>query len=248
MKKPSQYHKSHGKQKFIENIDNNFPVNSANRKFRKEFHYIPLNRHQKEYYESMLDNVLTIGIGSAGTSKTYTACAFASEEMFYDNYDKIILCRANVSTGKSLGAFPGDVTEKLKVWLMNLISYLKEMNSSGAIDCWMKGDHPKLILEPIETIRGRSFNDAIIIVDEAQQLSLDEIKCITTRIGTNSKMILCGDIAQTDIKGPSGILKFINMVKKHNIDNIGITEFTNDDIVRSDIVRDLILMYEKEHD
>ena len=167
------------------------------------------------------------------------------QQISLGNFDKLILCRANVPTGRTLGAFPGSVQEKLYPWLSHVIAYCKEFVGAGVVDTWMRGDHPKIIMEPIETIRGRSYDNAIILVEEAQQLTFEEIKAITTRIGRNSKMVLTGDPAQRDTK-TIALEQFLGIVQKYAISGIGSVKFTPDDIVRSDIVRDIIIAFEQE--
>ena len=115
----------------------------------------------------------------------------------------------------------------------------------GVVQSWMRGDHPKIIMEPIETIRGRSYNNTIILIEEAQQLTFEELKAITTRIGYNTKMILTGDPAQRDTK-TTALEDFISIMHKHNISGFGAIKFTSDDIVRSNIVKELIIAFEKE--
>lgn len=205
----------------------------------------PLNINQSKAIKSLQSNTITILYGSAGTSKTYTSTKFAMQQISLGNFDKLILCRANVPTGRTLGAFPGSVQEKLYPWLSHVIAYCKEFVGAGVVDTWMRGDHPKIIMEPIETIRGRSYDNAIILVEEAQQLTFEEIKAITTRIGRNSKMVLTGDPAQRDTK-TTALEQFLGIVQKYAISGIGSVKFTPDDIVRSDIVRDIIIAFEQE--
>lgn len=204
-----------------------------------------MNERQAEYIDCMKNNVITIAYGSAGTGKSCLAATYAMQQITQQNYDKLILCRANVPTGRTLGAFPGTVEEKLLPWLSHIIGYCKDTVGNGVVQSWMRGDHPKIIMEPIETIRGRSYNNAIILIEEAQQLTFEELKAITTRIGYNTKMILTGDPAQRDTK-TTALEDFISIMHKHNISGFGAIKFTSDDIVRSNIVKELIIAFEKE--
>lgn len=204
-----------------------------------------MNERQAEYIDCMKNNVITIAYGSAGTDKSCLAATYAMQQITQQNYDKLILCRANVPTGRTLGAFPGTVEEKLLPWLSHIIGYCKDTVGNGVVQSWMRGDHPKIIMEPIETIRGRSYNNAIILIEEAQQLTFEELKAITTRIGYNTKMILTGDPAQRDTK-TTALEDFISIMHKHNISGFGAIKFTSDDIVRSNIVKELIIAFEKE--
>lgn len=204
-----------------------------------------MNERQAEYIDCMKNNVITIAYGSAGTGKSCLAATYAMQQITQQNYDKLILCRANVPTGRTLGAFPGTVEEKLLPWLSHIIGYCKDTVGNGVVQSWMRSDHPKIIMEPIETIRGRSYNNAIILIEEAQQLTFEELKAITTRIGYNTKMILTGDPAQRDTK-TTALEDFISIMHKHNISGFGAIKFTSDDIVRSNIVKELIIAFEKE--
>lgn len=204
-----------------------------------------LNDHQTEYVSLMRNNVITIAHGSAGTGKSLLATTYAMQQLSKGNYDRFIMCRANVPTGRSLGAFPGTIEEKLEPWFCHIIGYCKDLVGTGTVNTWMRGEHPKIIMEPIETIRGRSYDNAIILIEEAQQLTFEELKAISTRIGNNSKMILTGDPAQRDTK-TTALEDFIDIMNRHNIEGFGSIEFIPEDIVRSDIVKHIIIAFEKE--
>ena len=176
---------------------------------------------------------------------TFLAIGYAIQQLALGNFERLVLCRAAVPTGKTMGFFPGDIYEKMLPWIQQMLTYAKQFAGSNVVNTWMHGERPKIILEPMETMRGRNFENTIVIVDEAQQLDFSEIKCLSTRIGQNTKMIFCGDLAQRDIK-VSGLEQFIDIVDRYEIDDIGITEFGVDDIVRSGIVRDLTIAYINE--
>lgn len=212
---------------------------------RYNIQLLPLNNKQADYISAMHENIITVAYGSAGTGKSCLAALFAMQQITRRNYDTLIICRANVPTGRTLGFMPGTVEEKLLPWLTHIISYCKDTVGSGVVETWMRGDHPKIIMEPIETIRGRSYSNAIILIEEAQQLTFEELKAISTRIGYNSKMILTGDPAQRDIK-TNALEQFIDIMYRHSIDGFGAIKFVPDDIVRSDIVKDIIIAFEKE--
>lgn len=176
---------------------------------------------------------------------TYLTNAFACSQLVKENYQRYVITRNAIGIGKSIGFFPGDVKEKLSVWLSNVLGMCKNFVGSGTVDIWMKGDDPKIILQPTEILRGQSYENSIVLVEEAQQLSIEEIKCITTRIGENSLLVLAGDPAQKDIQ-TNGLEMFCNLVEKYGIDDIGIVRFTEDDIIRSDIVKKLVVMFSEE--
>jgi phosphate starvation-inducible PhoH-like protein len=158
-------------------------------------------------------------------------------------YKRIVLTRANVPTGKSLGHFPGSIQEKMTPWLLPMLEVLKTSFGKEKYQYMVnKGD---IEIQPIETIRGRSYADSLVLVDEAQNLNVDELKAITTRLGENSKLVLMGDPAQSDVKEGKDLLRFCSVVKRAGI-RLPVVEFNVDDIVRSDIVADLVRVFIKE--
>ena len=212
---------------------------------RYHLNFRPKTKNQQIAWHYFQEKPIVILSGSAGTGKSMLSTAFACDQISKGNYDKLIITRNAIGCGKSIGFFPGTVQEKLTTWLSHIISYCKEFLGSGTTDIWLKGEHPKIILEPLEVVRGRSYEHSVILVEEAQQLSVDEIKCLTTRIGEGSLMILTGDMKQRDIK-EDGLEKFCKLVEKYEINGVGIVRFTPDDILRHDIVREIILAFEKE--
>ena len=202
-------------------------------------HIQPKNEKQQSLLNAIKKYPITFTIGCAGTGKTYCSTSMIASLYLSGRYDKIILSRTNVPTGRSLGHFPGSVQEKMAPWLLPITSVLESYFGPG----FYKYLTSKNIIEiqPLETIRGRSYENSLVIIDECQNLTFDEIKAITTRLGENSKMVLCGDPAQADTNNGRDILKFVSLCKKHNID-IPIIEFGVDDIVRSDIVAKIVRM------
>lgn len=205
----------------------------------------PTTVNQSKALDSFRNNIITVLYGSAGVGKSYLSTLFAMEQITLGNYDRLIICRANVPTGRTLGAFPGTIEEKLYPWLSHIIGYCKDCVGVGVVDTWMRGDHPKIIMEPIETIRGRSYDNSIMLIEEAQQLTFEEIKAISTRIGRNSKMIMTGDPSQRDTR-TTALEEFITIMRKYDVQGFDAIRFTPDDIVRSDIVKSIILAFENE--
>lgn len=205
----------------------------------------PTTINQSRALDSFRNNIITVLYGSAGVGKSYLSTLFAMDQITLGNYDRLIICRANVPTGRTLGAFPGTIEEKLYPWLSHIIGYCKDCVGVGVVDTWMRGDHPKIIMEPIETIRGRSYDNSIMLIEEAQQLTFEEIKAISTRIGRNSKMIMTGDPSQRDTK-TTALEEFITIMRKYDVQGFDAIRFTPDDIVRSDIVKSIILAFENE--
>ena len=207
-------------------------------------HIQPKTHNQKLLLEAIDNYPLVVTLGAAGVGKTYCAASKVAQLYRKGKYDNIILTRSNVPTGKSLGFFPGTVEEKLTPWLLPLISVLENQLGKSHYDN-LVGTH-RIQMQPLETIRGRSFENSLILVDECQNLTIEELKAITTRLGENSKMILMGDASQSDINKGKDIIKFVDICHKHNIE-VPIIKFNVDDIVRSDIVGQLVRAFIKEN-
>jgi phosphate starvation-inducible PhoH-like protein len=209
------------------------------------FSVLPKNEKQDLLIQSIKNFPLTVTMGCAGTGKTYCSAGTIAQlfTTSRNGYNKIVLTRANVPTGKSLGHFPGTITEKMTPWLMPMLEVLQKSFGKGKFDFMLsKG---QIDIQPIETIRGRSYENALVLVDEAQNLCMDELKAITTRIGENTKLVLMGDPAQSDVKNGEDLVEFCRKVSNSGID-LPIIEFGVDDIVRSDIVADLVRLFIEE--
>jgi phosphate starvation-inducible PhoH-like protein len=168
---------------------------------------------------------------------THAANLFTGKEI-----NKIIITRPNVSVGKDLGYFPGSLEEKFSPWVAPIVDVLKE-KMGPAFDNAVKNGSIEFV--PISVMRGRSFKNAFIIVDEAQNTTIPEMKMVLTRVGENCRVVINGDIKQSDIQQSSGLSKIIHLVKKGGMD-VPIIEFTVDDIVRSEICKRWIVAFEGE--
>lgn len=211
---------------------------------KTEIDYSPKTQAQSELYHYLDENTLMVALGAAGTGKTYTCCIKAAQWLSRGCIRKIILTRANVSTGKSLGAIPGSLEEKLDPWMLPMTDVLKSALGHGFYEyCVNKG---KIETVAIETIRGRSFDDAMILVDEAQQLTIEEIKAITTRIGEGSTLVLMGDPKQSDLKQRSGLIQFVDLLNCYTPKGTMVVQFELEDIVRSNICAQMVRMFYKE--
>lgn len=203
----------------------------------------PYNDNQALYINALKTSDQVIVCGYSGTGKTYIAATFAANAYLTKQAERIILTRPNVSVGKDLGYFPGDLNEKFAPWAAPVLDVLEEQLGKGVLETGIKNGN--IILSPLSTMRGRSFKNAVVILDEAQNTTIPEMKMFLTRIGKGTKVIINGDIRQSDIKETSGLSKIISIAKK-NLMDVPIIEFTVDDIVRSDICRDWIIAFEKE--
>jgi phosphate starvation-inducible PhoH-like protein len=185
---------------------------------------------------------LVCGIGCAGTGKTYTTGMVAARMLLENRIERIVLTRPNVPTGRTLGHFPGTIGEKLAPWLAPITNVLKE---GLGVETYEKMIDRQILIQPLETIRGMSFEDSFVIIDESQNLSLEEIKAVSTRIGEGTVMALIGDPNQSDVKKGTDLTRFVAMCNRNDIE-VPTVEFTVDDCVRSDICGDLIRMFHKE--
>ena len=207
------------------------------------FHIQPKNATQNYLLESIENNTMTVCIGPAGTGKTYCTGMKAAQLYLKGSYDKIVITRPNVSTGRSLGYFKGSVEEKMTPWLKPILNVLQAGIGSGRFECDLRQGN--IEIQPLETIRGNSFENCIIICDESQNLNMEEIKAMTTRVGENCKLILLGDPNQSDVKNGNDLQRFVDMCVKHNIP-CPVVRFSLNDVVRSDIVKHLLTMFHKE--
>lgn len=198
----------------------------------------PLNYIQSEYLDAIKSSEIVFGIGSAGTGKTYVAAAYAAGELYNRRIQKIILTRPNVETGRGLGFLPGELDEKYAPYLQPFDQVFTRTLGKGFYEYALKSKdiEPK----PLGFMRGASFENCIILVDEAQNLTKIEFKMLLSRIGKNCKVILSGDPKQTDIHD-SGLLDACGRLER--IPGVEVVHFRDEDIVRSQMCKQVILAY-----
>ena len=200
---------------------------------------------QKKYIESIGQNTIVLGIGPAGTGKTYLAVAMAVKAFRNHEIKKIILTRPAVEAGEKLGFLPGDLQDKFDPYLRPLYDALFDMFGAESFQRYME----KGIIEvaPLAYMRGRTLDEAFIILDEAQNTTSEQIKMFLTRLGNESKMVITGDITQIDLTDSrrSGLVEAMKVLK--GIDDICIHKFTEKDVVRHKLVQDIIKAYEKHN-
>lgn len=198
---------------------------------------------QKKYIEAMRQNTVVLGIGPAGTGKTYLAVAMAVRALKAHEVSRIILTRPAVEAGEKLGFLPGDLQNKVDPYLRPLYDALFDtMGSEGYARCLEKG-----IIEvaPLAYMRGRTLDSAFVILDEAQNTTREQMKMFLTRLGAGSKMVVNGDITQIDLPSDkkSGLVDAAAVLK--GVEDIALVRFTEKDVVRSKLVGDIIKAYEK---
>jgi len=202
----------------------------------------PFTKGQLKYLQTMRKNDLTFCIGPAGTGKTYLAVAVAVSMLKRKLIRKIVLARPAVEAGERLGFLPGDLQAKVNPYLRPLFDGLEDMMDFGMMHKFMEMDIIEVI--PLAFMRGRTLNEAIVICDEAQNTSRSQMLMVLTRLGRGSKMIITGDITQTDL-GPgekSGLVEAIETLGK--IPGIGFVELDKADIVRHNLVHRIVQAYD----
>lgn len=203
----------------------------------------PKTLGQKKYVDAIRDNTIVIGVGPAGTGKTYLAVAMAVKAFRNHEVNKIILTRPAVEAGEKLGFLPGDLQDKVDPYLRPLYDALFEMLGP---DTFAKQQERGCIeVAPLAYMRGRTLDDAFIILDEAQNTTPEQMKMFLTRLGFNSKIVITGDITQIDLPDAksSGLIQATKVLK--NVDDIFINTFNESDVVRHRLVQDIIKAYEK---
>lgn len=206
----------------------------------------PKTLGQKKYVDAIEGNTIVLGIGPAGTGKTYLAVAEAVRAFKAKEINRIILTRPAVEAGESLGFLPGDMQDKVDPYLRPLYDALFEM--LGAENFQKHLEKGNIEVAPLAYMRGRTLDDAFIILDEAQNTTHEQIKMFLTRLGFNSKIVVTGDITQIDlpVSKSSGLIEAMKVLK--NIDGISIVKFSDKDVVRHKLVQDIIKAYEKYYD
>lgn len=199
--------------------------------------------NQRKLVEESYVNDLIFAIGPAGTGKTYTAIALAVRALKNKDIKKIILSRPAVEAGENLGFLPGDLKEKIDPYLQPLYDALQDMIPPKKLEEFMKDG--TIQIAPLAFMRGRTLSNAFVILDEAQNSTINQLKMFLTRMGLNAKFIVTGDVTQIDLpkRSNSGLLHAMRILNK--IKSISIIEFDKGDIVRHRLVRDIVEAYEK---
>ena len=203
----------------------------------------PKTANQKRYVDAIEDNTITFGIGPAGTGKTYLAMAKAVAALQAKKVNRIVLTRPAVEAGESLGFLPGTLSEKIDPYLRPLFDALHDMIDIDSIPRLMQSG--VIEVAPLAYMRGRTLNDAFVILDEAQNTTPEQMKMFLTRLGFGSKMVVTGDVTQIDLpNGQNSGLRVIRDILK-DIDDIAFLELTAEDVVRHRLIGDIVRAYDK---
>ena len=203
----------------------------------------PKTANQKRYVDAIEDHTITFGIGPAGTGKTYLAMAMAVAALNAKKINRIILTRPAVEAGEHLGFLPGTLSEKIDPYLRPLFDALHDMIDIDSIPRLMQSG--VIEVAPLAFMRGRTLNDAFVILDEAQNTTPEQMKMFLTRLGFGSKMVVTGDVTQIDLpNGQNSGLRVIRDILK-DIDDIAFLELTAEDVVRHRLIGDIVKAYDK---
>ncbi|MGL5651881.1 MAG: PhoH family protein [Paraclostridium sp.] len=226
-----------GNKEQIEELEDTIAVTKKGREVK------PKTIGQKHYINLIRNNDITLGVGPAGTGKTYLAVAMAVRAFKKEEISRIILTRPAVEAGESLGFLPGDMKDKVDPYLRPLYDALFDM--LGDEKCAKYIERGIIEVAPLAFMRGRTLDNAFIILDEAQNTTPEQMKMFLTRLGFGSKAVVTGDLTQVDLpnKYKSGLIQAMDVLK--DVDGVGINKFTEKDVVRHELVQRIIKAYEK---
>jgi phosphate starvation-inducible PhoH-like protein len=205
---------------------------------------VPRSAKQKELLDAFKEYSQVFILGPAGTGKTYVTATYAADLYTTKEIDKIVITRPHVAVGKELGFLKGDLQEKTMPWALPVLDVLEKHLGKGAVETGIKNGN--IEMAPLALMRGRSFDNAFIIVDETQNITTHELKMLLTRVGESTTIVLNGDVQQSDLKEADGLSKVIHLAKKHMLP-VPIIEFGVEDIVRSDICAQWVKVFMKEN-
>lgn len=206
----------------------------------------PLNKRQSEYINAIKTSTLVVADGPAGAGKSYIPCLLAAAMLKERKIKKIVLARPYASCGRTMGYNSGNLSEKIMPFMLPMIGYLEEALGKNDVEYKIKTGVIEIL--PFEIIRGRSFDDAIVIADECQSATPAEMQALTTRIGEGCRLVVMGDGRQNDFKTKqeNGIQYLCRILENYDIRDSSVVCFDLSDIVRSGITRDFVMAYEED--
>lgn len=193
-----------------------------------------LNKRQAEYIKAITHGDQVFTLGPAGTGKTYIAAAIAADMLLDEKIEKVVLSRPAVGVDEEHGFLPGDIQRKIAPWVIPFTEVMQKRMGKDRYKQAMSNGQIEIV--PIAYMRGRTFDKALVFLDEAQNTTYSQIKMFLTRIGEGAKVIVNGDIRQTDLEGQSGLAFALDVIQRHSLP-VPIVEFTNEDVVRSGICK-----------
>lgn len=225
--------------------ERNLPI--KDRTFSKLTKVVPRNEHQAAYMEAVENNKIILASGPAGTGKTHLAVYEALGHKWTKKIKRIVIARPAVEAGgEKIGFLPGDIQDKLNPYLRPIFDSLHNIADVQIINEMMERDY--IEIAPMAFMRGRTFENCFVIIDEAQNATFEQLVMAVTRVGENCKMVINGDPYQTDLNKAqqSGLGKLQNILK--DIDDVAVVQFANQDIVRSQVVTDIMHALDKHHE
>lgn len=227
----------------FQNNTNVVKINNFLPKKSRNVDILPRNRSQETYILELMDTGkdIVFGIGPAGTGKTMLACQVGVKAFLDGEVDRIIVTRPAVSADEDLGFLPGTLEEKMAPWTRPIFDVFREYFYANEIEGMIK--EGVIEISPLAYMRGRTFKDAYIIADEMQNATPNQMKMLLTRIGTGSKMVVTGDLAQADRLKDNGLLDFVNQLKQHESSRITAVYFKQGDIERHEAVKEVLQVY-----
>lgn len=205
---------------------------------------VPLNDKQREYMRAIADKPTVLAVGYAGTSKTYIPTVMACDMYRKGEIKRIVFTRPNISNSKSLGFFGGDLVEKMQNWLMPVMNILRDRLGANTLEIAIKRGDIEFV--PMEVVKGYSAEDCFFIVDEAEDLTYEEAKKVMTRQGRNCRMVLAGDIQQSELKERSGLRILMEVARENPAIHLGVIDFNEkNDIVRGEACKNWIIAFER---
>lgn len=216
------------------------PVNpEGSTAIKLKFRPNPKNDSQRFYLESLSNAKLTIGTGPAGSGKSFLSMAVAVEKLLSNEVSKVVITRPIVEAGESLGFLPGTFEEKISPYLLPLLDALNDL--VGPTMAKKLLENGKIEFAPLAYMRGRTFNNCYVILDEAQNTTIEQMKLFVTRIGEYSQFTVNGDVSQSDLRGvPENGLEWVTRKLRGCSSDINVIEFSNSDVVRSEIVKTIL--------
>jgi len=198
---------------------------------------------QKEYLKALQNKTLVVPAGAAGTGKSFIMASHAANRLVKGEVENVVLARPYVTMGKSVGMFPGTINDKLEPFVKPMLEVFRKRLGDNDFECRVRTG--RISIQPLEAIRGMSFENCILLVDEAQNTTPEEVRAIVTRIGENCQLVFCGDPAQSDIKGENGIDFLTRIIEDHGVDDAEVIHFKPEDIVRSGITKQFVQIFDK---
>jgi len=223
------------------------PKWEEDRQERSQSKRIQPKTNKQKLYQHMLESLtLVVADGPAGVGKSLLPCNHAATLLLAKKIEQIVLVRPYAATGsKTMGYNKGNLTDKIFPFMLPMIGYIKDVLGAATVDIMLEDG--RILIQPLETIRGQSFKNAYVIADEMQSAEIAEIQALTTRIGEDCTLVICGDKRQNDVKkGLDGISYIKKILDNYDIRDSGVIEFTMEDCVRSGICKDFLIAYENE--